>query len=276
MTQHDARTEQATRARVGERADRDPAPAVSRALRILTSLADAEGVPMTLSDIARALGLAKSSTANLCAALEEGGMVEREANGYRLGRRTAELGGAFAQQFNQVREFYRVVAASSVLHREVVQIAMLDGADALYLARHEGRSPYRLGTPLGSRLPAALSATGLALLARFDDDEARGLLAPAEPFPALTPGSITTVDEVLPQLREVRERGFAIDRGGSFGGITGVAVALEPWAPADPPLAMGAALPAEQADETRIREVSAALQEVARVLTNPLRGGTPA
>jgi hypothetical protein len=39
---------------------------------------------------------------------------------------------------------------------------------------------------------------------------------------------------------------------GSFGAITGVAVALEPWAPADPPLAMGAALPAELADEQRI------------------------
>lgn len=252
--------------------ERDPAPAVSRALRILTLLADAGGVPMSLSEIARALGVAKSSTANLCAALEDGAMVERESGGYRLGRRTAELGGAFAQQFNQVREFYRVVAASPVLHSEVVQIAMLDGVDALYLARHEGRAPYRLGAPLGSRLPAALSATGNALLSALDDTEVRALLASAEPFPQLTPDSITTVEELLPQLNAARERGHAVDRGGSFGGITGVAVVLEPWAPADPPLAMGAALPAQHADETRIAEVAAALRRAARSLTNPLRG----
>ncbi|GEK81042.1 IclR family transcriptional regulator [Agrococcus baldri] len=252
--------------------DRDPAPAVSRALRILTLLADAEGLPMTLSDIARALELAKSSTANLCAALEEGGMIEREAGGYRLGRRTAELGGTYAQQFNQVREFYGVVAASPALHGEVVQIAMLDGRDALYLARHEGRSPYRLGTPLGSRLPAPLSATGLALLARLDDGEVRTLLRGSEPFPQLTPESITTVDELLPQLAAVRERGHAVDRGGSFGGIVGVAVALDPWVPADPPLALGAALPAEQADEARIVEVGEALRDVVTALTNPLGG----
>lgn len=254
--------------------DRDPAPAVSRSLRILTLLAEAEGVPMTLSDIARALGVAKSSTANLCAVLEEGAMIERESGGYRLGRRTAELGGAFAQQFNQVREFYGVVAASPVLHREVVQIAMLDGADALYLARHEGRSPYRLGTPLGSRLPAALSATGVALLAQLDDDAVRALLGGSEPFPPLTPESITTVDELLPRLAEVRERGYAVDRGGSFGGIVGVAVALDPWAPADPPLALGAALPAEHVDDARIAEVGEALQAVVRALTNPLGGRT--
>ncbi|MCH1882367.1 IclR family transcriptional regulator [Agrococcus sp. ARC_14] len=252
--------------------DRDPAPAVSRALRILSLLAEAEGVPMTLSDIARALGIAKSSTANLCAALEDGAVIEREAGGYRLGRRTAELGGAYAQQFNQVREFYRVVAASPELHREVVQIAMLDGEDALYLARHEGRSPYRLGTPLGSRLPAALSATGVALLARMDDDAVRSLLQDAAPFPRLTPESITTVDELLLQLAEARERGYAVDRGGSFGGIVGVAVALDPWAPADPPLALGAALPAEHVDDARIVEVAAGLQAVVLALTNPLGG----
>lgn len=254
------------------RSDRDPAPAVSRSLRILALLAEAEGVPMTLSDIARSLEIAKSSTANLCAALEDGAMIERDASGYRLGRRTAELGGAYAQQFNQVREFYRIVAASPVLQREVVQIAMLDGADALYLARHEGRAPFRLGTPLGSRLPAALTATGVALLARADDAAVRGLLMNAEPFPRLTPDSIRTVDELLPQLHEARERGCAVDRGGSFGGIVGVAVALEPWAPADPPLAMGVALPADHADEARIDEVVAALHEVVRALTNPLGG----
>lgn len=250
--------------------DRDPAPAVSRALRILSLLSEAEGVPMTLSDIARALQLAKSSTANLCAALEDGAMIERDAGGYRLGRRTAELGGAYAQQFNQVREFYRLVAASPVLHREVVQIAMLDGQDALYLARHEGRTPYRLGTPLGSRLPAALSATGVALLARLDDEGVRMLLRGAEPFPALTPDSITTVDELLPMLRRARERGYAVDRGGSFSGIVGVAVALDPWGPADPPLAIGAALPAEQADDGRIGEIASGLRVVTDALTNPL------
>lgn len=258
-----------------DKTERGPAPAVTRALRILTLLAEAEGVPMTLSEIARSLGIAKSSTANLCIVLEEGGMIERDPAGYRLGRRTAELGGAFAMQFNQVREFYRAVAASPVLHREVVQVAMLDGVHALYLARHEGRTPYRLGTPLGSRLPAALSATGVALLARLGEHEVRALLAPEEPFPGLTVDSITTVDALIPQLVEARALGYAVDRGGSFGGITGVAVALEGWAPSDPALAMGAALPAEQADEERIARVGAALIDVAAMLTNPL-GGRPA
>ena len=73
--------------------ERAPAPAVSRALRILTLLEQADGVPLPLGDIARGIEAAKSSTFNLCQALEEGTMIVRANGGYLLGRRTVELGG---------------------------------------------------------------------------------------------------------------------------------------------------------------------------------------
>ena len=94
-----------------DRQGRDPAPAVTRSMAVLGLLAEAPG-PLTLTEIANALGLAKSSTANLCLALEAAMMVQRVPLGYQLGRRTVELGGAFAAQFNQVREFYGACAAS--------------------------------------------------------------------------------------------------------------------------------------------------------------------
>ena len=56
---------------------RDPAPAVTRALRVLELLEQSGGAPLTLSDLARALGAAKSSTSNICAVLEDGGMIRR-------------------------------------------------------------------------------------------------------------------------------------------------------------------------------------------------------
>ena len=157
-----------------ERTGRDPAPAVTRSIRLLGLLAERRG-SMTLTELATGLGLAKSSTANLCLALEAAEMVQRVPLGYQLGRRTAELGGAFAAQFHQVREFYSVCEVSPVLRHELVQVAMLDGRDALYLARFEGSAVMRLGTPLGSRLPAALTATGRALLMRLDGRAGDGI-----------------------------------------------------------------------------------------------------
>ena len=64
-------------------------------------------------------------------ALESARMIERVAAGYRLGMRTAELGGAFASQFTQIRELYTVCEASPVLADELVQMAILDGCGRL-------------------------------------------------------------------------------------------------------------------------------------------------
>lgn len=251
-----------------EREARDPAPAVTRSIRLLVLLAEARR-PMTLTELATALGLAKSSTANLCLALEDAEMVQRDAGAYRLGRRTAELGGAFAAQFNQVREFYDICAASPVLRDELVQIAMLDGSDALYLARHEGARLARFGAPLGSRLPAALSATGRAMLMGLDHDALMSVVGDAAPFPRLTEHSIRGIPELLVTLEEARARDWARDDEESYPGIVGVAVALEGWRPADPSLALGVAIPREEADRERVERVARALQDARLALTNP-------
>ena len=227
------------------------------------------GGPRTLTELAGDLGLAKSSTANLCLALEAGGMIERTVQGYRLGLRTAELGGAFAAQFNQVREFYSVCEASPQLSSELVQVAMLDGTDALYLARHEGSRSLRLGTPLGSRLPAPLSATGRALLAAMSDEEVVALLGEGAVFPQLTERSTTTLAGLLDALAAARRRGWALDAEESFRGIVGVAVPLDGWAPSDPPLALGVAIRAAEADYERIERVGEALRAAAAALTIP-------
>ncbi|UJP10572.1 IclR family transcriptional regulator [Microbacterium sp. KUDC0406] len=252
---------------------RDPAPAVTRAIRLLGLLAEAED-PRTLTELAAGLGLAKSSTTNLCLALEAGGMIDRTPLGYRLGKRTAELGGAFAAQFNQVREFYDVCDSSPVLRSELVQVAMLDGTDALYLARHEGSRSLRLGTPLGSRLPAALSAAGRALLMTMSDAEVERMLGDAPGFPEITEHSIRSLPELLAVLQTARERGWALDEEGSFGGVVGVAVPLPGWAPSDPPLALGAAIPVAAAGFARIERVGAALIDAAAALTNPFSAAT--
>lgn len=250
---------------------RDPSPAVSRSMRILGLLAESNR-PLSLTEIANQLGLAKSSTGNLCLALEAANMVQKTSTGYRLGRRTAELGGAFAAQFNQVREFYGVCEASPVLAREVVQVAMLDDHEALYIARQEGSRTLRLGTPLGSRLPAALCATGKAMLMTMTDAEVGELLKDHVPFPKVTERSIQTLPELLDQLSQARSDGWAVDDGASFHGIVGVAVPLESWAPTDPMLALGVALRSPEATPQRIRTVAEALLEAADALRSPLKG----
>jgi len=255
----------------GERANRDPAPAVTRAVGILGLLAEADGRALSLSELARTLGIAKSSCANLCQALEDGEMIRRTSDGFGLGRRNAELGGAYSLQFNQVREFFGLISSSPTLRGELVQIAMLDGADALYLARHEGRMPYRFGAPLGSRLPAVFSAAGNALLMSLTEDQLTEHIDQNLPLRSGIDGLEVTPKELRQRLTLARERGFAVDEGHSTSGVTGVAVPLAAWSPGDPPLALGTAIPMDQADPLRVAAVGTALREVAARLENPWR-----
>lgn len=251
-------------------AERSPAPAVSRALRILTLLEQADGAPLPLWDIARGIDAAKSSTFNLCQTLEEGGMIARKNGGYLLGRRTVELGGSYIAQFNQMREFYTFCDETELLSHEVVQIAMLHGTEAVYLARHEGRAPMRLTASIGSRFPAAPTAVGNALLTTLTDAEIADRFAGPQHFPQLTERSVRTVPGLLAKIRAARARGYAIDDNEVHPGIVGIAMVLPPWSSGDQPLAIGTSLMAASATEEFVAAVVAELRQAVDRLGNPL------
>jgi len=87
------------------------APAVTRAGAILDVLAEAAGDAPGPSELARRLGLPKSSIANICNALADIGLVRRVGTGFALGRKLAELGGAYLASVDQVQEFYEACRA---------------------------------------------------------------------------------------------------------------------------------------------------------------------
>ena len=87
------------------------------------------------------------------------------STGFALGRRLAELGGAYLASVDQVQEFYEASRSLPAGSEETVQFAVLDGLEVTYLARHDGRQPVQLSSGIGRRLPAFSTATGKAALA---------------------------------------------------------------------------------------------------------------
>lgn len=219
---------------------RDPAPAVTRSLQVLDALAERSGRPMTLTELAGAIGAAISSTSNVCMVLEERGLIRRKAGGYTLGPRTAELGGAYLSSFDQLAEFHRYCAESRHLSQQLVKVALLDRTEVLYLARHEGRAPLQLAATIGARFPAASTAVGNILLAELGDDEIRERFTSASAFPIWTESSVRNIDALLRRVREARDRGWADDEGAVIPGMRGFAVRLPPIHTHESPLALGA------------------------------------
>jgi DNA-binding IclR family transcriptional regulator len=250
--------------------DRELVPALSKGIRILDTLAEAEE-PMTLTRLSTAIGAAKSTTSNLCSVLEQQRLIHRRRDGYALGRRALELGGSYLQSFDQLREFYEVTSELPHLRRQLVKVAMLDGTDVLYLARHEGRAPLRLSASIGDRFPAASTAVGNILLARLPADDLEQLFADMDSFPRLTAHSTKDLDELRQRVDLARSQGYAEERGAILDDVHGLAVALPAARAGDPDLAIGASFVASRTDEATRAEILAETQELRDRLSNPLR-----
>ena len=99
-------------------------PAVARAAAILELLGE-KGIAIASNEIARQLGIPKSSTANICLELEAVGLVVRRDSGYALGRKVVELGGQYLGSIDSLREYYDLCSSLPVMSRESSRIAIL-------------------------------------------------------------------------------------------------------------------------------------------------------
>jgi len=231
------------------------APAASHALGVLEVLG-AHAAPMPAAAIARELGLPRSSVYHLLAVLRDRGFVVHlpEQRRYGLGVAAFELGSAYARQ-----EPLRWIAGT-VLSRLVDattqngHLAVLHGRDVLYVIEERAAGRPSLVTDVGVRLPASLTASGLAMLAALPEAQVRAL------FPARSalvrrhgvgPASLTALRR---ELACVRSAGYAEEDGSVTPGFASVAVAVLDHA-GHPAAAVALTFPAAEVDT----EVRAAL-----------------
>lgn len=104
----------------------------------------------------------------------------------------------------------------------IVQLGTLENDMVTYRIK-AGRKSAELFTKVGMQLEAYCSGIGKVLLAYLPDLEREFYLGTG-PFPALTAHTITDPLELRGVLRQVRDDGFAFDRGEILEGINCVAV----------------------------------------------------
>lgn len=203
------------------------APAAGHALDVLGLLAR-RGEPVPAAAIARDLGLPRSSVYHLLTVLTDRGYVRHlpEERRYGLGLAAYELGSAYQRQAPLERMarglMDRLVDASG--HN--AHLAVLHGGDVLYVV--EQRAPRRqpLVTDVGVRLPAPLTATGLAMLAALPPAQVRALYPDRSALVLRDGRGPTSTTQLRSWLQQVRQRGHAVEDGLVTPGLGSVAVAV--------------------------------------------------
>jgi len=181
---------------------------VDRAAALLLALGESQG-EAGVTELARRLGLHKSTASRLLATLERRGLVEQdgESGKYRLGlvvirlaeqaERTLDLRGIAMPELERVAR----------LTRETVSLAVLDGDESLTVAQADGPNLIAVADWTGRSTPLHCVASGKVLLAALAEREVlrivrRGLVRHTE-------RTIVELEPLLEELARVRRRGYA-------------------------------------------------------------------
>jgi IclR family pca regulon transcriptional regulator len=234
--------------------DRMTAPSFSqsleRGLRILSEFAE-NGPVLGIAEISRAVDLNRSTTHRYVATLTSLGFLQQDPDTrkYSLGPRVVDLGFAAISSM----EITGVAASHlQVLSDETgcaASMAVLDGADIVYVERRRSRRTTGLAVDLnlhvGSRLPAYCTSMGKVLLAYRDPVALRPLLDRMD-LARRGPRTITVREQLVAALAKVRQAGIAVndeelapglrsiaapirDRSGHVVAAINVAVHLTTW-----------------------------------------------
>jgi DNA-binding IclR family transcriptional regulator len=183
--------------------------AVLRAIALLKAFTD-DHPQLGLAELARMVGLNKTTTYRLLTALESQGLIARNpANDtYRLGPEVIALGGR-ALRASDLRAVGRT-ELEGLAHTtgETATLEALLGLEVLVLDEVSGA--YLIGATqyIGARWPAHATSTGKVLLAFLPEMELAALLQ--QPLAQVTHQTITAPDALSQALAQIREQDYAI------------------------------------------------------------------
>jgi IclR family transcriptional regulator, KDG regulon repressor len=197
---------------------------LQKALRILLCMGE-NGPEMGVTQLASELSLNKTTVHRLLNAMEKFSLIERNPEGdrYRLGLKLHDLGTKAVESRTLRTEAHRFLLELSRVSRESVSLAVPGPGGVVCLDRADSRDTViTVSTPIGSRFPAHCTAVAKAALAYLPENEIDAILGNAGLTP-YTPSTLTTLPKVKKNLREVAERGYAMDCQETERGLTGVA-----------------------------------------------------
>jgi DNA-binding IclR family transcriptional regulator len=246
---------------------------VDRAAALLLALGDCQG-EAGVTELARRLGLHKSTASRLLATLQKRGLVEQdeESGKYRLGlvvirlaeraERTLDLRGISMPELERLAR----------LTHETTGLGILDADALLTVAQADGPNLIAVGDWTGRSTPLHCVASGKVLMAALAEREVlrivrRGLVS-------YTERTITELEPLLEELARIRRRGYATALGEYEMGLNAVSAPVHD-ARANVVAAVDIWGPAFRLTPRRIPELAVQAREAAAAISIRLGGPGP-
>ncbi len=193
---------------------------------------------VTLDELARATGYAKSTVHRGLGALRRAGFARQDDSGrYLLGDDFLRLAFEYHEASPDLLRIRSALDNLAARLNETAHYIVLDGASIVYRGKVDpGNTTVRLSSVIGGRKPAHATAGGKALLAQLlpDEDAVDSWVRRHGPLVQRTENTITTVDGLSAELAEIRRQGYAVDREENDRGVNCLAFAIWRDSPQQP------------------------------------------
>jgi len=175
---------------------------------------------LSLEEITRAVGLAKTTTHRLLYSMKKIGYIEQDDTTglYMLSPKFFELGRA-------VLPYQRIVAMAKPLLEslrircgESVHVAVLDNGLLSYIAVLESHNPYRCAASQGGCDYAHSTALGKCLLAYLSEADVENIIR-EHGLPKLARNTITSGSQLFREFEKVRAEGVAVNNEENIDGV---------------------------------------------------------
>ena len=190
----------------------DRVASVTRALNLVELIALGPVDGNSLSELARTLGLSKSSTLALLRTLVDAGFVRTKEPGphYLPGMalvRLGDLSGA-TQPIDEIAQgFIHHLAQETGM---TIRVAINDGGCPVFISRADAPGSIRFHTMLGVRELPHISSAGKAILAQLSDEEIAKVIE-RNGLVGRTKNTHTTMTALMRDIKQIRERKYAVD-----------------------------------------------------------------
>jgi IclR family transcriptional regulator, acetate operon repressor len=219
---------------------------------------------VSATELARRLGLPKSTVHRIVASLVAEGLLERDAARVRLGLRLFEMGQRVPRQRvlrDAARPYLQDLREAT---GQTVHLAVLAGSQVVYVDILTSPASPPLPSRVGGRLPAHATGVGKAMLAYSPAETVRTVLEGV--LPRVSSHSTVAPGVLAAELARIREDGVAYDREESGPGV--VCAASPVLGPAGEVL--GALSVSGWSTRVRLEQVSPAVKTAALSLSRAL------
>ncbi len=236
-------------------------------MEILNLLSELPG-GMSLSGISEALNLPKSSAHEILHAMVVKNYLRIDNKRYRMGIKVFEIGQTVSRNLDLLQAVRPHLKSASEQLGAVTQFGILDKTEVVYLSKMQFKEGITVESRVGTRFPAHVTAIGKAMLSVLPEEEVIERYIGKE-FHHFTHNSIGSIEELLTNLRGVRDTSYAQDVEECTEGVFCLSVPI-PNSCVENTSAISASMSRERWNEIEHQNVVRVLEEAARRISESM------